>query len=136
MSIHLGERIDLRLFGGHCPGASVIYFPERKLLFTGDLVFNGRMPYMGQADFATWTSALSELSTWDVEQVVPGHGPVGGKNILDIQREWLEQFVADVNALNLIGEDEDGIYQRLLQKHQVPNRWQEMLRRAIQLAKQ
>ncbi len=135
MSMYLGERIELRLFGGHCPGATVVHFPERKLLFTGDLVFNGRMPYMGQADFDTWIAALKELATWDVVQVVPGHGPVGGKEILDSQRQWLEQFMAEVRALRLIGGSAEEIFERLLPKYEVPDRWHDMLRRAILLVK-
>lgn len=133
MNIYLGERVETKLFGGHCPGASVVYLPERKLLFAGDLVFNGRMPYMGQADFDTWIAALTELASWDVEQVVPGHGPVGGKGILDAQRDWLEQFTAEVKALRLVGARQDEVRDRLLQRYEVPDRWHEMLERAIKL---
>ena len=61
MTLHLGEPVELVHMGGHCPGVAVIYLPERKLLFTGDLVFNGRMPYMGVADFPVWIAALKEL---------------------------------------------------------------------------
>jgi cyclase len=133
LTLYLGEPIELQLQGGHCPGVSTIYFPERKLLFVGDLVFNGRMPYMGVADFKLWIANLGKLETWDVGEVVPGHGPVGGKDILTKQRIWLEAFVADVQSWQASGQDQQKMFENVLAKHETPDRWHDMVKSAIRL---
>lgn len=134
LTLHLGETVELTLMGGHCLGVCAIYLPERKLLFTGDNVFNGRMPYMGAADFPSWIKVLKELESWDVTHVVPGHGPVGGKEILKAQRAWLEQFVAEVHAWHKAGVTQEQMFEKLCQKHNPVERWYPMLKRAIELA--
>ena len=131
LTLHLGERVEVTHFGGHCLGASVVYFPERRLLFVGDLVFNGRVPYIGVADFTTWIDALRELETWDADIVVPGHGPVGGKDILVAQRLWLETFVERVRALSATGLAHEDIFTALLNHYTVIPRWHPMLHSAI-----
>jgi cyclase len=134
MTLHLTEPLKLQHFGGHSPGAAVVYLPERKLLLCGDLVFAGRLPYMGVADFSKWIAALQELESWDVEQVIPGHGPVGDKSLLRIQREWLEGFVARVQQWNAEGLSIDDIFMSLVEELVPPERWHPMLKRAIDLA--
>lgn len=134
MDLFVGERVELTHFGGHCPGASVVFFPERELLFVGDLVFNRRIPYMGMADFAAWIEALSALEKWNATVVVPGHGPVGGKEILTEQRRWLEAFIGDVRTWSGGGLSQEEIFARLLGRHAVIERWYPMLRHAIALA--
>jgi len=134
MELYVGEKVELTHFGGHCPGASVVFFPERRLLFVGDLVFNERVPYMGMADFATWIDALEVLENWDALVVVPGHGPVGGKEILTKQRQWLETFVGQVAAWSAQGLSHEDIFGELLVRYSVIERWHSMLRTAIGLA--
>lgn len=134
LNLYLGEPIELQLQGGHCPGVSSIYFPERKLLFVGDLVFNGRMPYMGVADFRLWIDNLAKLESWEVETVVPGHGPLGGKEILTKQRIWLEGFVHDVKQWRSEGVSQLDMFARVLGKHETPDRWHDMVKNAVSLA--
>ncbi len=131
-----GEEVRLQHFGGHSPGSAVMYMPRRRLLLTGDLVFNGRAPWMGQADFPTWIAALTELSTWEVDTVVPGHGPVGGKELLLEQRSTLESFVADVQVWQRAGKTEEEILQLVAEKYAVKPDWYNMLRLAIKQANQ
>jgi cyclase len=129
--LHLGEEIIVRRFGGHCPGESVVYFPERKLLFTGDLVFNRTLPWMGQADFKQWLSALRELAAWGVDILVPGHGPVGGKELLTTQAAVLEEFMGEVNVLRRAGESEDAMVDHFLKKYDAPQARSSMIRASL-----
>lgn len=59
----------------HTPEDLVIYLPEEKVLFAGDLVFRSRIPYVGQADSRHWIAALEQLLAFDAQIIVPGHGP-------------------------------------------------------------
>jgi glyoxylase-like metal-dependent hydrolase (beta-lactamase superfamily II) len=71
---------------GHSPGSLSIYWPERKVLFTGDLVFHGGI---GRTDFLEGDSKLikesiERMSSLDTELLLPGHGEVvmGGERVL------------------------------------------------------
>lgn len=132
LHLHVGgEIIRMQRFGGHCPGAAIMYLPQRRLLLTGDLIFNGRVPWMGQADYPTWIAALNELSTWEVDTVIPGHGPLGGKELLTQQRELLESFVTDVQSWQAGGTNEETMLELAATKYNVKPDWYNMLRLAF-----
>ena len=54
----------------------VVYMPQKKVLFAGDLVFRNRIPYVGQADSQHWMQAITHLQKFDTQWMVPGHGPI------------------------------------------------------------
>ena len=54
----------------------VVYVPQKKVLFAGDLVFRNRIPFVGQADSRHWIEAMESLLAFDAKVVIPGHGPV------------------------------------------------------------
>lgn len=58
----------------HTPEDLTVYWPSEKLLFAGDLVFNGRLPFVGKADSSQWILALDQLLRHDTVAMVPGHG--------------------------------------------------------------
>ncbi len=89
--------------GGHAEGSTVVYVPEFKVLFSGDLVFRGRAAWVGGIQPEKWLAALRTLEGWDIDVVVPGHGSVGGKKILAEQRVWLERFLARAKDLRSRG---------------------------------
>jgi glyoxylase-like metal-dependent hydrolase (beta-lactamase superfamily II) len=53
----------------------VISIPAQGIFFTGDLVFNGRIPFVGQADSRHWIASLESLATQMPQLIAPGHGP-------------------------------------------------------------
>ena len=69
------------LGAAHTKGDLVVYLPNDKVLFTGDLAVNGRMPFMQSPDVdpAGWERVLQTLSRVPAEKVVTGHGEIGGK---------------------------------------------------------
>lgn len=75
----------------HTPEDLVVWVPQRKLLFAGDLVFRGRIPFVGQADSRRWISALDTLLSFDANTIVPGHGPVSASARADLEltRDYL-----------------------------------------------
>jgi glyoxylase-like metal-dependent hydrolase (beta-lactamase superfamily II) len=75
----------------HTPEDLVIWVPQRRLLFAGDLVFRGRIPFVGQADSARWITALDTLLSFDANTIVPGHGPVSASARADLEltRDYL-----------------------------------------------
>jgi glyoxylase-like metal-dependent hydrolase (beta-lactamase superfamily II) len=59
----------------HTPEDLVVVLPQRSVLIAGDLVFRGRIPFVGQADSGRWIEALSTLLAYKAQTIVPGHGP-------------------------------------------------------------
>lgn len=87
-----GVRFQITPLGpSHTPEDLVVYVPEKKLLFTGDLVFRNRIPFVGQADSGRWVKTLDTLLAFDTVALVPGHGPVStqGRADLELTRDYL-----------------------------------------------
>ncbi|MEX2452076.1 MAG: MBL fold metallo-hydrolase [Rhodospirillales bacterium] len=88
-----GEKIDLIHMGhGHCPGDMVVNFPERGVLFAGDLVFAGVHGRLKTADIGNLIVILDQLLEIPCETVVPGHGrPIKGLNneVIETFKDYL-----------------------------------------------
>ena len=48
--------------------------PDR-VLFSGDIIFEGRIPFVGNADTGNWLETLTRLETGGLTALIPGHGP-------------------------------------------------------------
>jgi glyoxylase-like metal-dependent hydrolase (beta-lactamase superfamily II) len=80
-----GERFEIHPVGpSHTPEDLVVWLPSRKVLFAGDLVFRGRIPFVGQADSRKWIDALDRLIAFRPDVLVPGHGPVSTTALADL----------------------------------------------------
>lgn len=77
-SIELGGKtFHIRHVGpAHTPEDVVVYEPQSGVLFAGDLVFRGRIPFVGQADSRRWIDSLQRVMAFQPRLLVPGHGPV------------------------------------------------------------
>jgi glyoxylase-like metal-dependent hydrolase (beta-lactamase superfamily II) len=75
----------------HTPEDLMVWVPQRRLLFAGDLVFRGRIPFVGQADSGRWIAALDTLLSFDANIIVPGHGPISASARADLEltRDYL-----------------------------------------------
>jgi hydroxyacylglutathione hydrolase len=85
---------------GHSPGSICLYWPERKVLFTGDVVFSqsiGRTDLPGGSG-KQLKESITRLAELDVEVLCPGHGDVVAgrenvqKNFKLIQDYWFNQL--------------------------------------------
>ncbi len=62
--------------GGHSPEDLMMYVVEDGLLYAGDLIFSGRIPFVGNGDSRGWLQATNRMLALSPAIVVPGHGPV------------------------------------------------------------
>ncbi len=78
----------------HTPEDLVVLLPHKGVLFAGDLVFRGRVPFVGQADSGRWIEALDHLLTYEVRTIVPGHGPASTSAVTDLRltRDYLQHL--------------------------------------------
>ena len=80
--------------GGHSPAACMVHLPQERLLFSGDLLYNGAHPTMDQAETKEWLSVLTQLRKMDVDTIVPGHG-----SLCDRDATYpLSDYVRDLRA--------------------------------------
>jgi glyoxylase-like metal-dependent hydrolase (beta-lactamase superfamily II) len=74
----------------------IVYLENRRVLFSGDLVFNRINPYLkkeSRANVDDWILALNAiLMGWEINTLVPGHGAPGTKEIAIHMREYLEDM--------------------------------------------
>lgn len=69
----------------HTPEDVVVFVPKLGVLFAGDLVFLGRIPFVGQADSQNWIASLGRLIELHPKFMVPGHGPVSEMPLADLE---------------------------------------------------
>jgi glyoxylase-like metal-dependent hydrolase (beta-lactamase superfamily II) len=78
----------------HTPEDLTVFVPSEKLLFAGDLFFNGRLPFVGKANSSQWILSLERLLAFDARAVVPGHGAASTEPKKDIgmTRDYLRHL--------------------------------------------
>lgn len=79
LTVFAGDRrIELHHPGheAHTHGDVVVWLPEERVLFTGDLLFHRVTPLVLQGSFAGALRALDWLRRFPAAHVVPGHGPL------------------------------------------------------------
>lgn len=104
------EFLISRVGPAHAPEDLLVYIPSEGVLFAGDLVFRGRIPFVGNADSKGWLKALDEFEKFNPKVVIPGHGPQSINPIEDIRftRDYLRYLRESMepSALNLDPFDE------------------------------
>ncbi len=83
----------------HTAGSAMAYVRERKVLFTGDILFTDYHPYLGEGDIDGWVRTLDAILLLDVDAIVPGHGPVSTKKDVQAMKEYLLAFDRNARAL-------------------------------------
>jgi cyclase len=93
-TVHAGG-IQVRLlhFGpAHTTGDTAVWLPEQRVLFTGDLVMSGVTPFCPMGSVSGSLATLDALRALNPRVVVPGHGPVGGPELFDVNEEYLRRL--------------------------------------------
>jgi len=89
---------DLRIIriGGHTAATSVIWMPNESLLFVGDAVWVDQHPYMAQANSKEWLDGLTYIRKFKADRIVPGRGPVCGRDATERMSEYIRFMRARV----------------------------------------
>ena len=105
----------LQLGRGHTAGDTVVWLPQDKVLFSGDLVEFDATPYAGDAYFGDWPATLDNLAALQPDKLVPGRGaalqtPAQVKAGLDGTRAFVSELYASVKAGAAAGRDLNAVY--------------------------
>ncbi len=93
-----GREIRIIHIGGHTPATSIVYVPDAKVVFTGDLVMRGEHPFMTQATSKEWLDGLRLIRKLHPRVVVPGHGEIGGPEVTEPVSKYLRYIRRQVRA--------------------------------------
>ncbi len=102
VTVHAGDlRAQVRYVGtaAHTTNDSIVWLPERSVLFCGDLIFNGGTPFLLMGSVAGAIEVLENVvRPLGARTIVPGHGPVfESSEPIDATLDYL-RFVTDVAA--------------------------------------
>ncbi|MBY0563159.1 MAG: MBL fold metallo-hydrolase [Hyphomonadaceae bacterium] len=117
MTLFLGK-LEVRLMQlgrGHTKGDAVVWLPEEKVLFSGDLVEHGATPYTGDAYLNEWPQTLDRLQRLGARALVPGRGdaltsPAEIKAGIDGTRSFVNDMFGAVKAATAAGKPLKEIY--------------------------
>ncbi len=75
----------------HSDGDMTMLVEPDKVLFSGDIIFQQRIPFVGSADSKKWLETLTRLETEGLIALIPGHGPASTdpKNTISLTRRYL-----------------------------------------------
>ena len=101
-----GTAVHLLYYGpAHTRGDQLVFLPQERILFPGDLVENRFLPIFPDADASgsRWLGLLDRIEALDPAMVVPGHGAVGDVGLVEELRTYLLEVRARVGALHAEG---------------------------------
>ncbi len=99
----------------HTPEDLMMMVEEDQVLFVGDLVFTGRIPFVADADVSAWLGALDRVIALKPKVVVGGHGPYSTDALTDLAqtRDYLVYLRSQVSAAFEHGLDFDAAYRQI-----------------------
>jgi len=83
-----GVRLDVIHLDAHSPGLCVVWLPDASVLYASDLIFEGRYPFIGDADLPELISVLGRLPEYGAQTIVPGHGLLCGEAEIEALRSY------------------------------------------------
>lgn len=73
----------------HTAGDTLVYVPQDRTVFTGDILFIEGHPLMWEGPIGNWIAACDRMLSMEIDTVVPGHGPITDKNGVRAVRDYL-----------------------------------------------
>ena len=125
MTLWLGKlEVQLIQLGrGHTKGDTVVWLPQDKVLFSGDLVEFDATPYAGDAYFQDWPKTLDNIAALKPQALVPGRGAAlqGAADVargLEGTRNFIADLYASVKAGAAAGKELRAVYKETFDKLQ------------------
>ena len=96
LTIQVGDKaVQLIEVGpAHTRGDVLVYVPDDRVIFTGDILFIDGTPIIWEGPVENWIAACDRIAGLDLEAIVPGHGPITDRAGVRAVRDYLV-FVRD-----------------------------------------
>lgn len=102
-----GARLELAFRPGHTANSLLAWFADDAVVFTGDIVCEAGLPSFQDSRLVDWFDAIDAVAEYDFEFLVPGHGEVADRSVVDHYRQLGREVVADVAAAIAAGHTRD-----------------------------
>lgn len=89
--------------GGHTESDLILHLPDDGVLFSGDLIFNNRHPYVAHGNISKWNAWLEFMNSLEVSTIMPGHGQVGTEELIDQMKTYLHDL--EIAAEDLVNKN-------------------------------
>jgi glyoxylase-like metal-dependent hydrolase (beta-lactamase superfamily II) len=93
----------------HTRGDVFTWLPAEKIVLTGDACVNGPFNFLGDSDTKSWIDALTKAEALGAETVLPGHGPLGPRDVLGKQKQYFVELRQQIAALVKQGKPVDEV---------------------------
>jgi cyclase len=108
LRLDLGGRVvELYHFGpGNTPGDTVVYVPEARVAWTGNLILGeGTIPFLIEGGAGAYLETIARFAhTIEVERIVPGHGTLATGDILGRYLGYLSKLTESVRGAIRAGQ--------------------------------
>jgi len=97
LSLDVGGREvqPIQVGPAHTAGDTLVYVPDAKTLYAGDILFVGGTPIVWAGPTERWIAACDLILDLDLDVIVPGHGPVTDKRGVHGVRDYLSFVIAE-----------------------------------------
>jgi cyclase len=129
LTVHVGARCAELIHVGpaHTTNDVVVWLPDERVLFAGDVVLSGCTPFNLMGSVAGALTAIERLRELDPRTVVCGHGPVAGPEVFDENADyltWIQRLAAQgteqsITALQLAREADLTMFDHLLDPERI-----------------
>ena len=108
LDLHVGD-IDLELTfqPGHTANSLIAWLPADGVVFTGDIVCEAGLPSFQDSRVKNWFDAIDAVSAYDFSVLVPGHGEIADRAVLDRYRQLGREVVGQVAGAIKAGHDRE-----------------------------
>jgi glyoxylase-like metal-dependent hydrolase (beta-lactamase superfamily II) len=91
LTLSVGDKsVELIKVGpAHTRGDVLVHVPADRTVFTGDIIFSQSHPIIWAGPVNSWIDACDKILGWDVDIVVPGHGPIGDLGAVRELKDYL-----------------------------------------------
>ena len=101
-----GRAVELIEVGpAHTRGDTLVYVPDARTVYTGDILFIGGTPIVWAGPLSNWVAACDRMLAMDIDVVVPGHGPVTDRAGVVAVRDYLEFVDREATDRHAAGVD-------------------------------
>lgn len=109
----------LQLGRGHTKGDTVVWLPDERVMFSGDLVESEATPYAGDAYLEDWPTTLDAIAALKPALLVPGRGAAlksseGVAAAIAITRSFVVELYAAVKRAAAAGRDLRTVYNEVM----------------------
>ncbi len=99
-----GRSVELVEVGpAHTAGDVLVYVPDAKTIFTGDILFIEGTPIVWDGPVSNWLAACDRILELDCDVIVPGHGPLTDAAGVQAVKDYLEFVVREATSRYEIG---------------------------------